>query len=149
PQPEPERPAGATSQERDMLTEAAAPGRIVVVGDATFLRDDLLSGSNRQEGGPVSAFGLVFFAQMLDWLSEDGDLIALQTRVPTDRTLKFVESGVKASQDPRDAEQALRSKTRLLVTANVVVPSLLLVAFGVVLWTIRRNQKRAFLASLN
>ena len=97
----------------------------------------------------MSAYGLVFFAQMLDWLSEDRDLIALQTRVPTDRKLQFVADDVDSKQDPRDAEEALRSKTRALVAWNVALPSLLLAAFGVVLWNIRRNQKRAFLASLN
>ena len=131
-----------------MVTDSDRPGRIVMVGDATFLRDDLIGGSMRQQGGPFSAYGLVFFAQMLDWLSEDRDLVALQTRVPTDRTLRFVEDDATAQTDPRDAEQALRSKTRGLVTWNVLVPSLLLAACGAALWVWRRNQKRAFLASL-
>ena len=132
-----------------MRTEASSPGRIVMVGDATFLRDDLIGGAMQQQGGPVSAYGLVFFAQMLDWLSEDRDLIALQTRVPTDRTLKFVEEEVDGRQDPRDAEQALRSRTRALIVWNVALPSALLAAFGAALWLVRRNQKRAFLASLH
>ncbi|MGC6489441.1 MAG: GldG family protein [Planctomycetota bacterium] len=149
PQPAPPSAEAALPPERAMRTEAAAAGRIVMVGDATFLRDDLLSGAMQQQGGPVSAYGLVFFAQMLDWLSEDRDLIALQTRVPTDRTLKFVDEDVDSRQDPRDAEQALRSKTRALVAWNVALPSLLLAAFGAALWIVRRNQKRAFLTSLN
>ena len=33
--------------------------------------------------------------------------------------------------------------------AVVALPSLLLAGFGVAVWLIRRNQKRAFLASLN
>ena len=138
----------AMADERAMITESDRPGRIVMVGDATFLRDDLISGGMRQQGGPFSAYGLVFFAQMLDWLSEDRDLVALQTRVPTDRTLRFVEDDATAQTDPRDAEQALRSKTRGLVTWNVLVPSLLLAVCGAALWVWRRNQKRAFLASL-
>ncbi|MEC7724467.1 MAG: Gldg family protein, partial [Planctomycetota bacterium] len=149
PQPASAQPAPAVAKERAMRTEAEAPGRIVMIGDATFLRDDMLSGSLRQQGGPFSAYGLVFFAQMLDWLSEDRDLIALQTRVPTDRTLEFVEGEIASKADPRDAEQALRSKTRALVAWNVALPSLLLAGFGVAVWLIRRNQKRAFLASLN
>ena len=149
PQPKGEEAAVAKFEERAMRAESVRPGRIVMVGDATFLRDDLIGGALRQQGGPVSAYGLVFFAQMLDWLSEDRDLIALQTRVPTDRKLQFVADDVDSKQDPRDAEQALRSKTRALVAWNVALPSLLLAVFGVVLWNIRRNQKRAFLASLN
>ena len=149
--PQPATPAAgaALPPERAMRTEASSPGRIVMVGDATFLRDDLIGGAMQQQGGPVSAYGLVFFAQMLDWLSEDRDLIALQTRVPTDRTLKFVEEEVDGRRDPRDAEQALRSKTRALIAWNVALPSALLAAFGAVLWFVRRNQKRAFLASLH
>ena len=149
PQPASPTDGAGLPPERAMRTASSAPGRIVMVGDATFLRDDLISGSMQQQGGPVSAYGLVFFAQMLDWLSEDRDLIALQTRVPTDRTLKFVEDAVDSKEDPRDAEQALRAKTRALVAWNVALPSLLLSAFGVALWIVRRNQKRAFLASLN
>jgi len=149
--PQPKQPdaAPAVAQERAMRTDSERPGRIVVVGDATFLRDDMIAGSMRQYGGPVSIYGMVFFAQMLDWLSEDRDLIALQTRVPTDRTLKFVAEDVDSKQDPRDAEQAVRSKTRALIWWNVLIPVALLAVFGVVLWTIRRNQKRAFLANLN
>ena len=149
--PQPATPAAgaALPPERAMRTEASSPGRIVMVGDATFLRDDLIGGAMQQQGGPVSAYGLVFFAQMLDWLSEDRDLIALQTRVPTDRTLKFVEEEVDGRQDPRDAEQALRSRTRALIAWNVALPSALLAAFGAALWLVRRNQKRAFLASLH
>jgi len=148
PQPAGDSAAAAVAEERPMVTGSDRPGRIVMVGDATFLRDDLIGGSMRQQGGPFSAYGLVFFAQMLDWLSEDRDLVALQTRVPTDRTLRFVEDDATAQTDPRDAEQALRSKTRGLVTWNVLVPSLLLAACGAALWVWRRNQKRAFLASL-
>lgn len=149
PQPKQDEPEPAVAEERPMLTQAASPGRIVMVGDATFLRDDLLGGGMGQQGGPVSRYGLAFFAQMLAWLSEDRDLIALQTRVPTDRTLTLIEDDVAKKRDPRDAEQALRSKTRMLIAWNVVLPSLLLAAFGVLIWVTRRNQKRAFLASLN
>lgn len=149
--PQPAAPAAAAAlpPERAARTESASAGRIVMVGDATFLRDDLIGGAMQQQGGPVSAYGLVFFAQLLDWLSEDRDLIALQTRVPTDRTLKLVEDEVDSRQDPRDAEQALRGKTRALIAWNVALPSLLLAAFGVALWITRRKQKRAFLAALN
>ncbi len=148
PQPAEDAVAPAVAEEREKRIAGDEPGRIVVVGDATFLRDDLVGGSVQQQGGPVSIYGMAFFAQMLDWLSEDRDLIALQTRVPTDRTLSLVEGGVEAGKDPRGAEQALRSKTRALVAWNVALPSLLLAGFGLALWIVRRNQKRAFLSTL-
>ncbi len=149
PQPAEDAARPAVATEREARAGGDRPGRIVVVGDATFLRDDLVSGSVQQQGGPVSVYGMAFFAQMLDWLSEDRDLIALQSRVPTDRTLSLVEDRVDAKKDPRGAEQSLRSKTRALVAWNVALPSLLLAGFGLVLWVVRRNQKRAFLAPLS
>ena len=90
-----------------------------------------------------------FFAQMLDWLSDDRDLVDLQSRAPTDRTLALVAASSKTNEDPRDAEQALRSKTRLLVGFNVIMPCVLLLVFGLLVWRFRRNQKRAFLASIH
>ena len=89
------------------------------------------------------------FPRVLPLIHSQRDLIALQTRVPTDRTLAFVEDEVASNADPRDAEQALRSKTRALIAWNVALPSLLLAGFGAAIWFVRRSQKRAFLASLN
>jgi ABC-type uncharacterized transport system involved in gliding motility auxiliary subunit len=150
PQPAPDAVVSEDPGERAMRKKAVAPGRIVIIGDATFLRDDVLRGDYQRSGGPVSGgTGMPFFAQMLDWLSDDRDLVALQTRVPADRTIALVASDSQPNADPRDAEQALRTKTSWLVWVNVIVPSLLLSAFGFVLWLIRRNQKRAFLATLS
>ena len=150
------QPAAAVSgakvgdDEAVMLTESVVPGRIVVVGDATFLRDDVIGGDYKPIGGPFSgATAMPFFAQMLDWLSDDRDLVDLQSRAPTDRTLALVAASSKTNEDPRDAEQALRSKTRLLVGFNVIMPCVLLLAFGLLVWRFRRNQKRAFLASIH
>jgi len=143
--------AAAIPQERAMLTTASEPGRIVVVGDATFLRDDVLSGEYQRAGGPVSArLAMPFFAQMLDWLSEDRDLVDLQSRAPTDRTLSFTSDEEKAAgADPRDAEQRLRTRTNWLVWQNVAAPCLLLLLFGLVVWLVRRSQKNAFLHRTN
>lgn len=149
PQPAVEEAAEPVAQERAMRTESTAPGHVVIVGDATFLRDDVLT-EYKQIGGPYSGLkAMPFFAQMLDWLTGDEDLIELQTRVAADRTMKLVESSAEANADPRGAEQALRQKTSWLVWLNVIVPCLILSMFGVALWLLRRNQKRAFLASLN
>ncbi|MFT4515552.1 MAG: ABC-type uncharacterized transport system involved in gliding motility auxiliary subunit [Planctomycetota bacterium] len=150
--PQPAKPveSNVDNSEAAMISHSASKGRIVVVGDSTFLRDDVLGQDYLPIGGPYSGdMAMPFFAQMLDWLSDDRDLVDLQSRVPADRTLALVESTTKANEDPRDAEQALRSKTTRLVTLNVLVPCLLLLTFGLLVWRIRRNQKRAFLASLD
>ena len=100
-----------------------------------------------QLGGPVSLFGLAFFSNLLDWLAEDQDLVALQSRATTDRTLKFVEDAAP-NADPRVVEQQLATKMQVLKAANVVLPCLLLAAFGLLVFLFRRAQKRSFLESI-
>ncbi|MFK7740185.1 MAG: GldG family protein [Planctomycetota bacterium] len=142
--------ADASPQERATLTEAASPARIVVVGDATFLRDDVVRGAYQQQGGPVSGGRAVpFFLQLLDWLNEDRDLVELQSRVATDRSMTLVDPEARSGRDPREYEQRLRSKTGWLVFGNVLVPVLVLLAFGLLVFAVRRSQKRAFLSSLS
>jgi ABC-type uncharacterized transport system involved in gliding motility auxiliary subunit len=144
----PETPAVAA--EAAMVERGEKPGRIVVVGDSDFIRDDLVNGVYSQAGGPVSANSAVtFFAQLLDWLAEDRDLVALQSKVAVDRSLKFVDGTAASGADPRLQEQALRSKTTWLRAINVVGPGLLLVVLGLCVWAWRRAQKRSFLATVN
>ena len=134
--------------EADALQQGVAPGRIVVIGDSDFVRDDLVRGDYRQAGGPYSALGGSFFVGLLDWLAEDRDLLELQARVPTDRKLQFVDAEAVPGGDPRLAEQALRRKTNWLRAANVLVPTGLLSLFGLIVLLVRRAQKRSYLASL-
>lgn len=140
--------APAAPPEAEMLQRCEKPGRIVVIGDSDFVRDDLLRGDYRQLGGPNSVLGGAFFANLLDWLAEDRDLLELQSRVPVDRTLKFVESDSVAEKDPRLAEQALRRKTTWLRAMNVLLPAGLLGVFGLFVSLVRRAQKRKFLSSI-
>lgn len=150
--PEPpaaETKAEGTPAERAMRTAAEKPGRIVLIGDATFLQDDVIRGDYSQTGGPFSGqLAMPFFAQLLDWLSEDQDLVALQSRAPADRALEIVAPATTPNADPRVAEQALRRKTQWLQALNVFVPCAALALFGAIVMLVRRNQKRAFLASL-
>ena len=97
----------------------------------------------------MSTTGPSFFVGLLDWLAEDQELVALQSRVPTDRTLRFVESTASPTADPRLAEQALARKTNWLRLLNVAVPALLLALFGLCVFLVRRAQKRSFLESLS
>lgn len=137
-------------QEPAMRTTGDRPGRIVVVGDADFVRDDIVRGDLAQGGGPVSGnMAGAFFAGMLDWLAEDRDLVALQSRSATDRTLRFVADTGATAADARATEKALRDKTSLLRWANVVLPTGLLTVLGFVVLIVRRAQKRSFLASLS
>ena len=141
--------AAAVATEAPAAERGDRPGRIVVVGDADFLRDDIVRGDHAQAGGPVSGRSAApFFAQMLDWLAEDKDLVALQSKVATDRSLKLLEETRDPNADPRLHEQALRRKTTLLRTLNVVLPGALLAALGLCVYFVRRAQKRTFLSSI-
>ncbi len=150
--PEPPKPAvdeaPPTAPEPEMLAAGRKPGRIVVIGDADFVRDDFARGDHRQQGGPQSVLGPLFFAQLLDWLAEDRDLIALQSRVPVDRTLRLVAEAAPGG-NPQAAEQALAQRTRFLRGLNWLVPPLLLALFGLVVSAVRRAQKRSFLESVS
>jgi ABC-type uncharacterized transport system involved in gliding motility auxiliary subunit len=148
--PEAQKPVDAPKPppEPEPLTKGDKPGRIVMIGDSDFVRDDLVRGDYAQAGGPYSTMGAVFFLGLLDWIAEDSDLVALQARVPVDRTLKLVEDQASPNADARLQEQSLRSKTSWLRGINVVLPAGLLAVFGLCVFLVRRAQKRTFLASL-
>jgi hypothetical protein len=149
PKPGADDSAAAVVAEAAMVERGDKPGRIVLVGDADFLRDDIVRGDHAQLGGPVSGrTAAPFFAQLLDWLAEDKDLVALQSKVATDRTLKLVDEARDPNADPRLNEQALRRTTTWLRTLNVVLPGALLATLGLVVFFVRRAQKRAFLSSI-
>jgi ABC-type uncharacterized transport system involved in gliding motility auxiliary subunit len=148
-EPSADADAAAVVAEAAKVDRSEKPGRIVVVGDADFLRDDIVRGDHAQAGGPVSGRAAApFFAQMLDWLAEDKDLVALQSKVATDRSLKLLEETRDPNADPRLHEQALRRKTTWLRTLNVVLPGALLAALGLGVYFVRRAQKRTFLSSI-
>ncbi|MBL8738405.1 MAG: GldG family protein [Planctomycetes bacterium] len=146
---EPPKETAPLATERAMRTTGEKPGRIVMIGDADFVRDDIVRGDYAQSGGPFSGRQAPpFFAQLLDWLAEDADLVALQSRSATVRTLDFARDLEGNGADPRLVEQAVRNEVRTLRWLNVVVPCALLAALGFVVRLVRGAQKRAFLAGL-
>jgi ABC-type sugar transport system permease subunit len=147
-------------QEKDDAAVAAAPkdpepilaaskkGRIVAFADSDFVRDDFTRGVYRQQGGPYSIFGAAFFPMLIDWISQDSDLIALQSRLPSDRKIALLGDQVDQAADRRDTEQKLRATRTTLVTANVAGPCIVVLALGLAVLLFRRAQKRRFLESL-
>ena len=79
--------------------------------------------------------------------SEAAVSVELQSRATTDRTMKFVDEPAPGT-DPRVAEQQLADKTLMLRGFNIVAPILLLSAFGLLVFLMRRGQKRSFLESV-
>lgn len=130
------------------LTAATKPGRIVAFADSDFVRDDFTRGNYRQQGGPYSVFGAPFFPMLLDWLSQDSDLVALQSRLPADRKIRLLDDEVAQATDRAQAERQLRTKRSVLVAANVAGPCVLVLFLGIFVWLTRRAQKQRFLSSI-
>ncbi|GAB4141158.1 MAG: hypothetical protein Fur0037_07870 [Planctomycetota bacterium] len=126
------------------LLESTAEGRIVVVGDSDFLRDDMVRGEYAQRGGPVSTMGGAFFYQLLDWLAQDRDLVELQSRVPVSRALELVEQ--HPGEAPIEFERRRDAKQTVLQIVNILLPIGILGGVGIALFLSRRAQKRAFLS---
>ena len=116
--------------------------------DSDFVRDDFARGVFRQQGGPHSIFGAAFFPMLLDWISQDSDLVALQSRLPQDRKLALLGDQVEESVDRRDTEKELRTTRTTLVVANVIGPCIVVLAVGLLVLFVRRAQKRRFLESI-
>lgn len=133
--------------EPDPIARGTAPGRIVVVGDSDFLRDDLVRGDHAQRGGPYSLLGAAFWLSLLDWLAQDRDLLALQSRAPVDRALRFVEPEPGAVPG-LEQERRVQRKIARVLWLNVLVPPALLALIGFGVFLLRRSQKRSFLESV-
>jgi ABC-type uncharacterized transport system involved in gliding motility auxiliary subunit len=138
----------AAPKDPEPILAASKKGRIVAFADSDFVRDDFTRGVYRQQGGPYSIFGAAFFPMLIDWISQDSDLIALQSRLPSDRKIALLGDQVDQAADRRDTEQKLRATRTTLVTANVAGPCIVVLALGLAVLLFRRAQKRRFLESL-
>jgi gliding-associated putative ABC transporter substrate-binding component GldG len=90
--------------------------RVVVVGDGDFIRDQY---GNREN--------LTFFANMVDYLVDDAGLITIRTKELTTPPLDQVSDGTK----------------KAVKYANLVVPPVLVLGYGLVRWRMRQARKRA------
>lgn len=148
PAPKPEKGEDALAKapvDPEPLQRCEGKARIVAFADSDFVRDDFTRGMYRQQGGPNSIFGAAFFPMLLDWLSQDSDLVALQSRLPKDRKLSLLGDQVVETGDRRDAERQLRTARTNLVVANVAGPCVVVLALGMFVMFSRRAQKRRFL----
>jgi len=123
----------------------AKPGVLVVLGDA-----DLFHNRSLPQGSENAIFGV----NLLDWLSQEDELIALRTRGRRSRELRdfYQESieiqGGMAGTDvenrviDRRAQKARISAQRTMAWSNIFFPPLLilLAAFGH--FAVRRSQSR-------
>jgi hypothetical protein len=163
PMPADKKPAQDPDLDPPMLAKATKPGSLLVIGDADFVRDDYLAPAYSQpdpKGTPPVVVGPMpkdwqrpqraarFFMNMLAWLAEEEDLLELQKKTRTDRTLVFTKHDSASGESAKEFQQRLESVSAWIRWSNTLVPCLVLVLVGLVIVLRRRAQKRAFLASL-
>jgi gliding-associated putative ABC transporter substrate-binding component GldG len=91
--------------------------RILVVGDADFMKDDYLG----------SRGNVIFFANIVDYIADDAGLITIRSKNLVQPPLEQVSDGTK----------------RLLKYVNIFLPPFLVAGYGVFRWRRRATLKRA------
>ncbi|MBU1319310.1 MAG: Gldg family protein [candidate division Zixibacteria bacterium] len=90
--------------------------RMIVVGDGDFAEDRNMS----------SQSNLVFFMNVVDWLSQDEGLISIRSKQVASRPLDEISSGWK----------------RVIKYSNILAMPILVIMFGVIRWRIRKSNKK-------
>ncbi len=90
--------------------------RVILVGDGDFIRDQY---GNRDN--------LNFFVNMIDYLVDDAGLITIRSKEASMPPLEQVSDGTK----------------KLIKYADLIVPPLLVVAYGLIRWRTRKTRKKA------
>jgi gliding-associated putative ABC transporter substrate-binding component GldG len=99
------------------LVEHSPQTRMVVIGDGNFVQGQFA------QGGP----NLILFMNAVDWLCQDTDLMSIRSREAAIRPLKpDISDGTK----------------RTVKYANMFGPAVLVLALGLVRWTVRRNRRK-------
>jgi ABC-type uncharacterized transport system involved in gliding motility auxiliary subunit len=98
--------------------------RIVVVGDADFMRDEFAGGRSSN---------MSFFANIVDYLADDAGLITIRSKNVAEPPLDPVSDGMKQS----------------LKYINFLLPPVLIVLYGIFRWRRRVNFKKAMEAQGN
>ncbi len=138
----------------DPVLPEGTPARVVLIGDADWLRDD------RPRGllpGITAPGNQVLLMNIVDWLAQGEELIELRNKVPRDRSLRNFEKeaelelGVYQSKLPDSDEEArqqrelrdrARARARREEWRRMLFPMLvslgLVLAFGLV-WNLRER----------
>jgi len=106
--------AGAAPPPASARTSSPAT-RIVVIGDGDFMRDQFTNRDN-----------ITFFANMVDYLVDDAGLITIRSKEASSPPLEPLADGTK----------------KLVKYANLGLPPLLVIAYGLMRWRMRQARKR-------
>jgi len=113
------KPEPAEDVSSDTLFLMESPeNRMVVVGDADLIQDGKIGSKDN----------LIFFMNVLDWLSQDETLIEIRSKEITSRPLKKISDGTR----------------KALKYGNILGIPVLVVLFGVARWRIRKQAKKIF-----
>ena len=138
----------------DALWKASPDAQLIVIGDADFIRDDLrgIQGPYGPQSlrygplGPTSIYGAAFFTNMVDWLAEDEDLLALRNISPTNRSLNFASEDIESDNEQYLAD--IKARERRLSLMVVAGPVAAIVVVWLIATVVRRSRKQAFLATV-
>jgi gliding-associated putative ABC transporter substrate-binding component GldG len=89
--------------------------RILVIGDGDFMRDQFTNRDN-----------ITFFANMVDYMMDDAGLITIRSKEASNPPLEPVSDGTK----------------KLVKYANLGIPPLLVIGYGLARWRMRKTRKR-------
>tara|TARA_S200000501_G_scaffold331541_1_gene333632 strand:- start:214 stop:660 length:447 start_codon:yes stop_codon:yes gene_type:complete len=124
---------GQSGKVLSALSSLKSGGELMLISDSKFLSD---------EGGMSIPDNMVFLMNAVDYLADDEDLISLRSREVTSRPLDILqlsdEEELSISQDDKD-KKANRIKKRWKL-ANLVLPSLLIIGFGILRIRKEKNQ---------
>jgi gliding-associated putative ABC transporter substrate-binding component GldG len=99
------------------VVEHSPQSRMVVIGDGNFVQGQFAQGGANQ----------ILFMNAVDWLSQDTDLMSIRSREAAIRPLKSdISDGTK----------------RTVRYADMFGPPVLVLALGLVRWTMRRNRRK-------
>lgn len=104
----------ADKMKEGIITQAEKVSRIIVVPNSLFVK----------QGSQGSA---VFFVNLIDWLVQDEDLIAIRSKGATFRLLKELPHGIKL----------------LVKYINIFFMPICIVIYGVIRWRIRQQVKKS------
>ena len=105
----------AEADPKVFIARSAKPARLLVVGTSRFASPDMPAGN----AGPV------FLMNIVDWLAQESDLASIRSKTAVYRPLLEVTPALKT----------------VIRWANILLPSLLVVAFGLYRLKRRRSQR--------
>jgi hypothetical protein len=115
---------GEPVTEEEILRESPET-RMVVISDANFLQDQYIV---------PGLDNLIMTLNLIDWLSQDEALISIRSKDVGSRPIKA------------DIADSVR---RTVKYANMIIPPILVIGFGLVRWRTRKAARRMALRDLN